>query len=292
MAFDRAQSLDAMDIDETSTVPDSPMNVKLPASTKTPPMTNLRLPSARSYAPTADAMDIDDGDYPSPMSSSSSTVSADELDEDDDLELTDVAAPAVILFDWDDTLLPSSFLAERGHRLDNDLPMSVELQQQLAQHEQAVILVLETAARYGTVNIVTNAETGWVELSAQKFLPRVAPLLRRFHILSARSTYEPSFPGMPVQWKYQAFRQRLAAYGVGKVQGPTNVVSFGDSHVEREAIRAVTRDMSVRTKSVKFAERPSVEQLRRQIELVTNCFEYIQTHDADLDLMLTISLMY
>jgi hypothetical protein len=45
-----------------------------------------------------------------------------------------------------------------------------------------------------------------------------------------------------------------------------------------------------RTKSVKFAERPSVEQLRRQVELVSNCFHYIHTHDGDLDLQLTVTV--
>jgi len=70
-----------------------------------------------------------------------------------------------------------------------------------------------------------------------------------------------------------------------------NIVSFGDSHVEREAIRAVSRGVpGWRTKSVKFAERPTVEQLRRQVELVTNCFHYIASHSADLDLQLTVTL--
>ncbi len=44
------------------------------------------------------------------------------------------------------------------------------------------------------------------------------------------------------------------------------------------------------TKSIKFVERPSMEQLWRQLELVTNCFKDICNHDGDLDLMLTISL--
>lgn len=54
---------------------------------------------------------------------------------------------------------------------------------------------------------------------------------------------------------------------------------------------AVRRGLpNAKTKSVKFAERPSMEQLRRQIELVTNCFSYIFSHDGDLDLQLTISV--
>ena len=70
-----------------------------------------------------------------------------------------------------------------------------------------------------------------------------------------------------------------------------NIISFGDSQVEREAVRLVTRGLpNTRTKSVKFAEKPSMEQLRRQIELVTNCFSYIFKYDGDLDLELTVSV--
>ena len=145
--------------------------------------------------------------------------------------------------------------------------------------------------RYGRVHVVTNAETGWVQLSAQKFIPAVLPLLEQLTVVSARSTYEELYPDSPLQWKVCAFQERLAPHLVD-MSDTKNVISFGDSHVEREAVRSVTRGLQrTKTKSVKFAERPSMEQLRRQIDLVTNCFHYIYSHEGDLDLMLTISLM-
>jgi len=164
-----------------------------------------------------------------------------------------------------------------------------------------VVSLLTLALRYGHVNIVTNAETGWVQLSAQKFMPLVVPMLSKVTVLSARSTFEAQHPEAPLKWKYYAFHERLSSVFAGGAGGAwcgascessaKNVVSFGDSHVEREAIRAITRGVpSVRTKSVKFAERPTPEQLRRQVELVTNCFHYIHNHDADLDLQLTVTL--
>jgi len=56
-------------------------------------------------------------------------------------------------------------------------------------------------------------------------------------------------------------------------------------------VRAVTRGLpNTKTKSVKFAEKPSMEQLRRQLELVTNCFQYIHSHEGDLDLQLTVTV--
>jgi len=196
----------------------------------------------------------------------------------------------IIIFDWDDTLLASSFLSSKGYRLDTDKSKIVDVEAGLRDLEQAIVNAVTMALQYGEVHIVTNAETGWVQLSAQKFLPGVVPLLNRVSILSARSTYESRYPDAPLKWKYYAFQDKLAP-SFSEPKRAKNILSFGDSHVEREAIRAVTRGFpNTRCKSVKFAERPSMEQLRRQIELVTNCFQYIHHHDGDLDLQLTVTI--
>jgi len=193
----------------------------------------------------------------------------------------------VIFVDWDDTLLCSSYLSGAGYRLDSELESSSPIDRELKELEASVIGLLRLAMSFGEVHVVTNAETGWVQLSAKKFLPGVVPVLDLVKVLSARSTYETMFPDAPVKWKFCAFQERLFS----DTKSSKNVISFGDSHVEREAVRAVTRGLSnTKTKSVKFAEKPSLEQLRRQLELVTNCFQYIHSHEGDLDLQLTVTV--
>jgi hypothetical protein len=226
---------------------------------------------------------------------SSKTASLEDKKAEEDPRMSAPPNPnqsTVIVFDWDDTLLASSFLHTRGYRLDPNMPPCEEVDSNLKLLETSVINVLTLALKYGEVNIITNAETGWVQLSAQKFLPGVVPLLSKVTVISARSTYEAQHPDAPLKWKFHAFQERLSPL-FSETKTNKHVISFGDSHVEREAVRAVTRGVvNTRCKSVKFAERPSMEQLRRQVELVTSCFQYIYTHDGDLDLMLTISLMY
>jgi hypothetical protein len=238
---------------------------------------------------TSSEMDTKD-DEPSSKTASTSTSSASPSTPCPD---------TVIIFDWDDTLLASSFLSSRGYRLDSEMEKTPEheaVEQQLNELESAVTSLLNLALSYGAVHIVTNAETGWVQLSAQKFMPGLVPLLSKVQVLSARSTFEPMHPDSPLKWKFFAFQDKLSSHSSGDYKASTpaakkNVISFGDSHVEREAVRAVTRSMSTtRCKSVKFAERPSTEQLRRQLELVTNCFHYIHHHDGDLDLQLTVTV--
>jgi hypothetical protein len=206
------------------------------------------------------------------------------------LNTSEKASETVIIFDWDDTLLASSFLSGKGYRLDTEMEKCAEMDQQLRELEQSVITVITLALSFGEVHVITNAETGWVQLSAQKFIPGVVPLLSKVKVLSARSTYESMFPESPLKWKFYAFQEKLSSL-FAECKTSKNIISFGDSHVEREAVRAVTRGLpNTRTKSVKFAERPSMEQLRRQIELVTNCFQYIHNHEGDLDLQLTVTV--
>jgi len=216
---------------------------------------------------------------------------AETVDKLPEPKLEGLAQNTVVLFDYDDTILASTFLSGKGYRLDADTKCE-EVDQYLKGLEQATANLLTLAMRFGHVFIVTNAETGWVQLSAQKFMPGLVPLLSKVKIISARSTYEHAHPDSPVKWKYCAFQDALSGV-FGRLESKTqkNIISFGDSHVEREAVRAVTRGLAnVKTKSVKFAERPSMEQLRRQIELVTNCFNYIYLHDGDLDLQLTVTV--
>merc|ERR1712137_1539451 len=98
------------------------------------------------------------------------------------------------------------------------------------------------------------------------------------------------YPKSPLQWKFCAIQDCLGGC-LADHELEKNILSFGDSHVEREAVRAVTRGHPrTRTKNIKFAERPSIEQLQRQVELVTNCFQYIFQHEGDLDLCMSLSV--
>lgn len=50
------------------------------------------------------------------------------------------------------------------------------------------------AVNYGKTFIITNAAEGWVEYSAQRYLPSLVPILEKIPIISARSRYQPHFP--------------------------------------------------------------------------------------------------
>lgn len=200
----------------------------------------------------------------------------------------------VIIFDWDDTLLSSSWLAGQNFRLDRPAVLPQPAVKQLALLAESMVKVLRLAKASGQVVIITNAETGWVELSAKRFVPQVLEELKDVRIISARSTYEAEFPDSPKKWKLAAFHREIhdAVDDMGPHFAPPCVISFGDSIHERDAVHEVCEPLkSTLTKSIKFVERPSIEQLHRELELVCRCFSFIVDSEDPLDLMLTIQLL-
>jgi len=195
----------------------------------------------------------------------------------------------IIFFDYDDTILNSTQIAELGLRLAGDHSdahhfLDHTVQAMLAKLEQSAASMLAQAQTLGDVVIVTNGEAGWVELSAQKFLPGLLPIIGSLRVISARSAYQSHNPACPITWKALAFNAIADMF-----PEVNQIISIGDSLVERNAARLVARGRQMFCKTVKFCERPSLDQLLAQQQVVfMSLSEVVQTQDH-LDLALTIS---
>jgi len=193
------------------------------------------------------------------------------------------------LFDWDDTILPSSWLQRQGLRLDAASQPTAGQREVLAEVAQTGFRTLYSARQHGTVILVTNAERGWIELSCQKFLPMLSPLLENIKLVSARTTYEGPQCSSPLDWKLHAFDVEINRFFGSDVFADSskrkNVLSLGDSVHEREALLRVTASApNCHSKALKFVERPDIDQICKQHELVTKCFEQVVHHEGNLDL--------
>lgn len=181
----------------------------------------------------------------------------------------------VIIFDWDDTMLCTSFL---NLRQDQVLPPSVE--RHLREIEGAAKRLLELALRLGHTFIITNAMNGWVEYSSAKWVPELLPVLQKVRVISARTKYEPHFPGEVSKWKIQAF---LEVQRQLDSQIITNLLSLGDSNFEMDAVHVMGKEFAqALVKTIKFRENPSPEELLKQLELVTQKFERIVENARNL----------
>lgn len=184
----------------------------------------------------------------------------------------------VCIFDWDDTLFCTSCIG----LLSEVLPEAV--QQQLTGIAKAGRKLIEMARRVGHTFIITNALPGWVEYTSRKYLPYLSEALQHISIISARSLYEPYFPGEYGQWKVQAF---LKVQKQLNSQLITNLISVGDSVFEMDAVHVMGKEFDhAFVKTVKLRERPSAEELRKELELVGSKFQQIVLKAKDLRITL------
>ena len=81
---------------------------------------------------------------------------------------------------------------------------------------------------------MTNAVEGWVEKTAQRYLPNVYEVLKNdIKVISARTKFEKLYPNNKQMWKIHAF---LDCGADMTDQGAiTNLIVVGDSVFEIEA---------------------------------------------------------
>ena len=187
-----------------------------------------------------------------------------------------------IIFDWDDTLLCTSFLSPSGYYEPRDL--SPQVMQQIKILEDTSAKLLSLAVKSGKTFIITNAAEGWVQFSAQRFMPSVAPILEKITIISARTRYESHFPKDVTQWKLHAFLETQANIDEAMM---TNIVALGDSMMEIDAAHHLAlRFQKALIKTVKFREYPKPNELVKQLNLVILKFDEIINSPKNLTIRL------
>uniref|UniRef100_A0AAV1U1Q1 Protein kinase n=1 Tax=Peronospora matthiolae TaxID=2874970 RepID=A0AAV1U1Q1_9STRA len=231
--------------------------------------------------------------------------------------------PLVSVFDWDDTLCPTTWLHSRellvAHGLINGASsMDIETFEQkpapspltkldryrLEQLEHHILELLQVAAQFGPVFIVTAASLAWV-VSAEHFLPQVrhflldnqwqcddSGLVERVQVVSARDWYHHHVCAgcSQLEWKCATFEALCSHLKVQEVYGRlntrTDLVSIGDARFEQEACVRMEEHAGelIRSKTMKFVERPTLEELVEQVRMTCSVYDRMCWHDNSLHL--------
>ena len=185
----------------------------------------------------------------------------------------------LIIFDWDDTLLPTSFLLYKN-KIDTDNKLSEKDQAKINKLEQSVKNLLSLTLSKGDVYIITNAGEGWVEDSSKKYYPNIKEILDQIEVISARKDYEEKYPENSKLWKINSFlnlKKRLNETLI------TNIICLGDSIFEMEAGKILAANfIHAVIKTIKFKENPKPEELNKQLNLVLNQFNSIFSSSKNL----------
>ena len=163
-----------------------------------------------------------------------------EVMTEPNLEATLKPCETTIVFDWDDTLLCSTWLKEMGFNTKHPLTGSIskDLTDPCIPLSLCVKALLEKALKLGNVVIITNAMGGWVELSTALFMPEVGPLVTKIPVISAYDLYN-SITSDPFMWKQHVFVDQIDGIFKRGEGFRRNVISIGDGVSEQEAMRNI-----------------------------------------------------
>jgi len=188
----------------------------------------------------------------------------------------------VFVFDWDDTILPTSWL-ERIHALNGGRPLRPEVQRQMVSLCTVALQTLTLAGTMGVVVIITNSAPGWVDQSCQLFMPQLLQQVRGYHICA-----KPMHA--PLTFKTSTFRRECRSYG--------NLISVGDGDAERAASLKLhdpppggqAQQVPRHVKSLKLLEVPTCQQLVAQHELLQTRLGDVATFQGNLDLKVRFAM--
>eukprot|EP00929_Paragymnodinium_shiwhaense_P066707 TRINITY_DN33495_c0_g1_i1.p1 TRINITY_DN33495_c0_g1~~TRINITY_DN33495_c0_g1_i1.p1 ORF type:complete len:437 (+),score=118.88 TRINITY_DN33495_c0_g1_i1:64-1374(+) len=212
----------------------------------------------------------------------------------------------MVVFDWDDTLLPTWYLCEVvrpcvsaedwEHGLNEDSPFWSNLED----HAGVIRETLQAAKdACGNVGIVTLATRPWVQTSADKFLPglNIKELLdelaipvyyAREHVPKAEVKRKVEGVDMYMIAKRNAMARCMRKFGKAQKTTLTNIISVGDSPIEQSAIKEVTWsfDQDCLCKVVKLAYEPSLRMLTDQLQVLQMYFPKLAKYDEDFEIIM------
>lgn len=220
---------------------------------------------------------IEDQDAWESESQGSSGASIDSLADDFS------PGETVIIFDWDDTLFPTTAL--------DDTPSGSEcdgLHRLVREAKRTLERAMELSDK---VVIVTNATDGWIEQCCEDWFQDLVPTLDKLEFMSARSAWEPTGIMTPTGWKAAAFDDLVNKFYSRNWRSTwKNIIVVGDACYEHDAMQNVISQAPhelikrCRSKSIRFAPQPTASMLACELQGLRDNFDNIVTQDTSLDL--------
>ena len=199
----------------------------------------------------------------------------------------------IIFLDWDDTLVPTTFLSLCDEKLREEL----KKEKQLEKIECAVIVILTNLSKIGKICIVTNSEAGWIIHLCQVYFPNLliffANNCDHISMISAKSVYEEKWPNESVKWKVAAMTNFLQmTFGDAFANEALNILALGDNILDRAAIMEVAKNLkNCYTKNIKMIERPSLTILATALNYLLPLLPEILLKSENVDDKLNIQFI-
>jgi hypothetical protein len=185
-----------------------------------------------------------------------------------------------ILIDYDDTLLPTTFLEENGITTHSKLEKDSLTYQQLHELDTQVVKFLNLCYKFGNPIILTNAEKGWVLHSSKAFIPHTYKILSKMEIHSARERFSKQYKHAR-DWKKMLLLNDLKS----TLLKSNFVISIGDSEYERSAVvHFCSKHEGIEHKNILIdADVTRLESTTLFIKILNEILKYIVEFNTSID---------
>ena len=170
----------------------------------------------------------------------------------------------IFILDWDDTLFSTSFFINKNKIL------TVEEQNSFEKLGESVTKFINLSKSFGTVFIITNSTKKWLYKTAFNYLKLKENLFDGVYIISAREKFNdkivPKF-----MWKGLIFKQLNKFF-----EFCDSIVCISDSINdinEGKKIKTIFKNINLST--IKFIDKPSPSQNKKEIDLIIENFHNI-----------------
>ena len=188
----------------------------------------------------------------------------------------------LIIYDWDDTLFPTSWIVNNDIDLTdpNTRSENVYVFKRL---DDCVFNLLKKSLELGEVIIITNAMPEWVYLSCS-VLVDTQEIINNIKVISSRKNYQNKTD--MINWKLNTFLDEFN--DIIKKKSIKNIISIGDANYEYYALINLYKQQKNYydrlLKSVQLVKSPSNELLMNEIKLLSENIKDICNNCEHLDL--------
>lgn len=189
----------------------------------------------------------------------------------------------LIIFDWDDTLFPTTYIIKNNINLINNNQLFIKL-------DTILYKLLKKFLEFGHVVVVTNAILKWVFTTLES-LPETKKLIINYiPIFSARELYSDQYPSAMTLWKKLLFEKIFEYYFKYQNNSRANIISIGDSDHEFIALTDLNNlnnkiNIKLILKSVRFLPIPTYDIILDELQVLINCAGIICSSDNHMDLI-------
>lgn len=186
----------------------------------------------------------------------------------------------VTIFDWDDTLICSTWIKQCGTAVNHT---------EMTKLERHAMGLLDKALANGAVYIITSSNQLHFMLTLTRFYPN---LLRRIIDRCIRTfTYEHNAKdtGSPIRsehamkWKLTQMKHVICSHSLN-----FQLVNFSDSEADCCVFRQLATERNQLFKCIKMMGRPSCNSLQRQLTECTRMYDGVLASPDSLDIEITI----